>query len=206
MEAYSNQSKSYQRASPIIPLSGQSLRLPTDRVNPDFRNRDSLGRINRCISKAAISNVQAHGEHFRQQVTACSHEDIDYIEKHQGMTKEQVNAAIKPLLEEQARRRSKTLLRVLLLCSQIFKKQTQALRTSPPALLLGQTQEESEGEEGAQILATIPIKQGEVLFRRRKSQRTLSTTLNQLRYCSQVSRNKSKFSGLLTDSALGTGL
>lgn len=38
------------------------------------------------------------GGRYDRLRTVCTHEDIDYIDKYRGMTKEQVDAAIMPLL------------------------------------------------------------------------------------------------------------
>ena len=72
--------------------------LPAANSNAVYGSRDRKDRINRRISKEDNYGRVVIGGRYDHKRTACSHADINYIPKYQGMSKEQVDAAIMPLL------------------------------------------------------------------------------------------------------------
>lgn len=66
--------------------------------NAVYASRDIKNRINRRISKEDGTGKVVHGGNFDVRVTACKHEDIDYIQRFSGMTKEEVDSWVMPLL------------------------------------------------------------------------------------------------------------
>ena len=76
--------------------------LPVDQANAVYGSRDKQNRIMRRISKESPAGVVCQGGHYNSGKTACKHEDIDYLTGFQGMSKEEVDAHIKPLLEPSA--------------------------------------------------------------------------------------------------------
>ena len=77
--------------------------LPASASNAVYGSRDRRDRINRRISKKdAAGNVVLNGNYDIKKTT-CSHANIHYIDKYQGLSKEQVNAAIIPFLRAKKR-------------------------------------------------------------------------------------------------------
>ena len=72
--------------------------LHADRANAVYGSRDVKNRINRRISKESpLGRVVVSGN-YNHKKTACKHKDIDYLPKYQGMTNDEVNLYIMPLL------------------------------------------------------------------------------------------------------------
>lgn len=67
--------------------------------NAVYGSRDRKNRINRRISKEDDQGNVIRGGNFDTKKYACKPETIDYIERYRGMTRKQVGAAIKPLLD-----------------------------------------------------------------------------------------------------------
>lgn len=72
-------------------------------ANAVYGSRDRRDHINRRISKESQHGEVVLGGAYETRRTACRHDDIDYIPRYQGMSAEEVNAAIMPLLRAQAR-------------------------------------------------------------------------------------------------------
>ncbi len=72
--------------------------LPAGVANAVYGSRDVKDRINRRIAKVDVAGTVVLGGNFDVRKTACKHEDIAYIPKYIGMTKEEVDAVIMPLL------------------------------------------------------------------------------------------------------------
>ncbi|KAI4208824.1 MAG: hypothetical protein LQ351_008165 [Letrouitia transgressa] len=74
--------------------------LPPARSHAVYGSRDAKDRINRRISKVGLDGEVIMGINFFDAYkTACKHEDIDYVEKFYGMSKEEVDSIIMPLLK-----------------------------------------------------------------------------------------------------------
>ncbi len=67
--------------------------------NAVYGSRDRKNRINRWISKEDDQGNVIRGGNFDTKKNACKPENIDYIERYRGMTRKQVGAAIKPLID-----------------------------------------------------------------------------------------------------------
>jgi len=67
--------------------------------NAVYGSRDRENRINKGISKEDDQGNVIRGGNFDTKKNACKPENIDYIERYRGMTRKQVAAAIKPLLD-----------------------------------------------------------------------------------------------------------
>lgn len=63
-----------------------------------YGSRDLKNRINRRVSKETPDGMVVVGGNYNHKKTACKHDDIDYLPAYQGMTNDQVNSHIKPLL------------------------------------------------------------------------------------------------------------
>ena len=72
--------------------------LQADEANAVYWSRDVKNRINRRISKESPLGRVVMGGNFNNKKTACKHADIDYLPEYQGMTNEEVNSHIMPLL------------------------------------------------------------------------------------------------------------
>ena len=73
--------------------------LPASQANAVYGSRDKKNRINRRISKQSPSGaIFTAGGNYNSGKTPCRHEDIDYLEKYQVMSKEEVDAVIMSLL------------------------------------------------------------------------------------------------------------
>ena len=69
-------------------------------MNAVYGSCDRQGRINRRVSRERHSGVVVEGRYDTKRI-AYSHEDIIYVAKYVGMTKEHVENAIMPLLKTQ---------------------------------------------------------------------------------------------------------
>lgn len=72
--------------------------LPAVQSNAVFGSRDALNRINRRISKETPSGAVVQGGNMDARKTACSHDDVDYVPRYQGMSDQEVKSHIMPLL------------------------------------------------------------------------------------------------------------
>jgi hypothetical protein len=70
--------------------------------NAVYGSRDRRDRINRRVSKEDEFGHVVLGGNFDVRRTACRHEHINYIPRYQGMSKEEVDAVIMPLLRAAA--------------------------------------------------------------------------------------------------------
>ena len=80
--------------------------------NAVYGSRDKHDRINRRIAKVDVAGRVVLLGSFDVKRTACKHEDIDYIPKYQGLTKQEVDSLIMPLLraaDDQAQERARSL-------------------------------------------------------------------------------------------------
>lgn len=84
----------------ISRLSGLSI----DRSNVVYGSRDRRDRINLRISNERTNRTVTEEGNYDRRRTACSHYNIDNIDRYRGLSKEQVDAAIMPILR--ARHRS----------------------------------------------------------------------------------------------------
>lgn len=73
-----------------------------------YGSRDRRDRVNRRISKEDHQDQVVLSGRYDVEKTACSHANIHYIPKYQDLTKEQVDAAIMPLLPAAKRAHSPT--------------------------------------------------------------------------------------------------
>ena len=73
--------------------------LPAVKSNAVFALGDSKGRVHRRISTLTYSKWIAIGGNYDPQCTACSHEDINYCASYEGMSKEEIDADLRPKLE-----------------------------------------------------------------------------------------------------------
>ena len=76
---------------------------PVTAKNAVYGSRDVRNRINRRISKLDLHGTVVLGGNFDVRRTSCSHEEIDYLPAFHGMTREQVNSHIMPLLDAMKR-------------------------------------------------------------------------------------------------------
>lgn len=58
--------------------------LDAVRANAVYGSRDKQNGINRRISKESPTGQLASGRDFNNKITACSHEDIDYLPQYRG--------------------------------------------------------------------------------------------------------------------------
>lgn len=68
-------------------------------VNAVYGSRDRHNRINRRIAKVDIAGRTVLGGNYHVRRTACKHENIDYLAAFRGMSKQEVDAHIQPLLD-----------------------------------------------------------------------------------------------------------
>ena len=68
--------------------------LPAARSNAVYGSRDALMRINRRVSKETQHGQVVLGGNYDVRRTACKHENIDYCERYQGLTKAQQLVAL----------------------------------------------------------------------------------------------------------------
>lgn len=72
--------------------------LHADNANAVYGSRDIKNRINRRISKESPLGRVVTGGNYNHKKTACRHDNIDYLPQFQGMTADEVNSHIRPLL------------------------------------------------------------------------------------------------------------
>ena len=68
-------------------------------VNAVYGSRDIKNRINRRVAKVDIAGRTVLGGNYHVKKTACKHEHINYLSTFRGMSKQEVDAHIQPLLD-----------------------------------------------------------------------------------------------------------
>lgn len=74
--------------------------LPATQANAVYGSRDRRNRINRRVSKATNEGTVVTGGAYDAYRTSVRHDEIEYVPRYQGMSAEEVNAAIMSLLKE----------------------------------------------------------------------------------------------------------
>lgn len=93
-------SSSRQRLKPKGILLGTWSKsgLHADQSNAVYGSRDIKDRINRRIAKVDMAGSVVLGGRYDVKRTACSHGDINYVVRYRGMSKDEVDSVIMPLL------------------------------------------------------------------------------------------------------------
>lgn len=76
--------------------------LPLHAANAVYAGVDAKGRINRRISKEDNSGTVVTGGSYDSKRTACSHDDIAYIDKYRGLAKATIDNMIRGVISMQS--------------------------------------------------------------------------------------------------------